>query len=157
MTSTITESNPIVPLIEPQNHQSGGIDGDSFFAGRIIAFDIIVMFGELTGNAVLKVFSGATAGTKTTAETFRYRLSDAELKTTGGDTFGDWATASSLTLTAASYEDFTLVIKMSPAGLTDGQPWVTLEIDNAASELFVSAVAIVHPRYASHDPQTLIE
>ncbi len=153
----LSERFSIVPLIEPEDHQSAGIDGDSFHAGRGHSFLIIVRFGELTGDAILTVKSGATAGTKTTSETFRYRLSDSELKTSGGDTYAAWATASTLTLTAASYEDFTLLLEMDADELTDGQPWVTLSLSAAASELLVSAVAIVRPRFEAHDPLTLIE
>lgn len=156
MGNMLSENYNLVHLIEPQDHQSAGIDGDSFHAGRVNHFAILVTFGELTANSILKVFSGATAGTKTTAETFRYRVSDAALKTATGDTFTDWATSAALTLTAASYEDFMLVIEMDSDELTDGQPWVTLEIDSTASELLVSAVAVCTPRFAAHDPLTLI-
>lgn len=157
MPNMLSENNNIVPLVEPQDHQSAGIDGDSFHAGKMNHFAIILSFGELGGDAVLTVNSGATAGTKTTAETFRYRLSDSELKTSGGDTYGDWTTSASLTLTAATYEDMTLILEMDSDELTDGQPWVTLALSSAASELLVSAVAVCTPRFMGHDPLTVIE
>ncbi len=152
----VSEQKNIVFLVDPQNHQSAGIDGDSFHAGRIHSFAILVQFGELTGDSVLKVFSGATAGTKTTAETFNLRLADAALKTAGGDTYADWSTSAALTLTAATYQDKLLIIEMDSDALTTDQPWVTLEIDSTASELLVSAVAICQPRFEAHDPLTLI-
>jgi len=152
----VSELNNIVFLVDPQDHQSAGIDGDSFHAGRIHSFAILVQFGELTGDAVLTLNTGATAGTKTTAETFNYRLADAALKTATGDTFGDWTTSASLTLTAATYQDKLLIIEMESDALTTDQPWVTLALSSAASELLVSAVAICKPRFEAHDPLTLI-
>jgi len=150
------ETHNIVHILESQDHNAG-VDGDSFHAGRVHSFDILISFGELSGNAVLKVFSGATAGTKTTAETFRHRVSDAELKTSTGDTYADWGTSSALTLTAASYEDFLLQVSMDSDELTDGQPWVTVELGSEASEIFCSMVAVARPRFAANDPLTLID
>lgn len=156
MSNMLSENNNIVFLVEPEDHQSAGIDGDSFHAGRINHFAIILQFGELTGDAILTVNSGASAGTKTTAETFRYRRSDSELLTATGDTYADWATSAALTLTAATYEDFCLILEMDSAELTDGQPWVTINLSSAASALFVSAVAVCTPLFAANDPLTLI-
>ena len=160
MATKYSENNNIVFLIDPQNHQSAGIDGDSFHIGRISEFCILVTFGELTNDSIMSVYSGATAGTKTTQEAFRYRVSDAELKMATGDTFGPWvdiAAGAGLTLTAATYEDKMVIIEMGTDEFTDGQPWVTLEIDSTASEMFVSAVMLGRPRYFGHDVLTLID
>ena len=159
MGNRLSENNNIVHLIEPQDHQSGGIDGDSFHAGRVHAFDIIVCFGNLTNDSVLSLYSGATNGTKTTQEGFRYRFSDADLRNANADVYGDWTTIAAgagLTLTAATYNDRIVIISMDTDELTEGQPLVTLEIDNTASALFVSAVAVCKSRYAANDPLTLL-
>jgi len=156
MANMLSENYNIVHVLEAQDHNAG-VDGDSFHAGRISHFALLLSFGELAGDAVLKVFSGATAGTKTTAETFRYRVSDSELKTSTGDTYAAWATSAGLTLTAASYEDFSLIVEMDSDELTDGQPWVTVEVGSEASEIFVAIMAVCTPRFAAHDPLTLIE
>jgi len=159
MSNMLSENFNIIPLIEPQDHQSAGIDGDSFHCGKVNHFAIIVQFGELTANSIMSLYSGATAGTKTTQESFRYRLADSELKTATGDLYGAWTTIAAgagLTLTAASYEDFTVIIEMDSDEMTVDQPWVTLEIDSTASELFVSAVAVATPRHMGHDTLTLI-
>lgn len=152
----LSERFNIVPVIEPQDHQSAGIDGDSINAGKLHSLAFLISFGQLTANSILTLYSGATAGTKTTAETFNYRLADAVVRTATADTFGAWATSAALTLTAATYEDKLLIVEIDPASLTDGQPWVTVEIDNTASELLVSAVAVCTPRYAGHDVPTVI-
>lgn len=159
MAKILGELNNIVHLIEPQDHQSAGIDGDSFHAGRVHAFDIIVCFGNLTGDSIMSVYSGATNGTKTTQESFRYRYSDADLRNANADVYSDWTTIAAgagLTLTAATYNDRIIQIHMKTDELTDGQPWVTLELDSTASALFVSAVAVARPRFAANDPLTLL-
>ena len=159
MGNRLSEQNNIVHLIEPQDHQSAGIDGDSFHAGRVHAFDMIVQFGNLTNNSIMSVYSGAANAVKTTQESFRYRFSDADLRNDNADVYGDWTTIAAgagLTLTAATYNDRIVIISMDTDELTDGQPWVTLEIDNTASVLFVSAVAVCKARYAANDPLTLL-
>lgn len=159
MPSMLGELNNIVHLVEPQDHQSAGIDGDSFHAGRVFAFDIIVCFGDLSSDTVMSVFSGATNGTKTTQESFRYRFSDADLRNANADVYGDWTTVSAgggLTITAATYNDRIIQIHMRTDELTDGQPWVTLEFTSAASTLFVSAIAVARPRFSANDPLTLL-
>ena len=159
MSNRLSEQNNKIYLIKPQDHQSAGIDGDSFHAGRIHAFDIDVLFADLTGDSILSLYSGASAGTKTTQESFRYRFSGADIGTTGGDLFGDWTTIAAgagLTLTAATFNLRMLIISMNTDQLTDGQPWVTLEIDSTASKLEVSASVTAKPRFAAHDPLTLI-
>ena len=155
----LTENLKVIYLIEPEDHQSAGIDGDSFNVGDMTGFSIIVTFGELTGDSILSVYSGATAGTKTTQESFRYRLSSSELKTADGDQWGDYTTSAAgagLTLTAATYEDFMVVIEMGNDEFTADQPWITLEIDSTASALFVSAVAVCEPRFKANQIPTAI-
>jgi len=138
----------IVPMLEPEDHNAG-VDSDSINMGLYNHACFIIPFGELTGDAVLTVNSGATAGTKTTAETFRYRATSTELKNDDGDELGDESTSDGLTLTAATYEDMMLVIELDADELTDGQPWVTINISSAASEVFASIVAVLtEPRYA---------
>ena len=159
MANRLSEQYNIIYLIEPQDHQASGIDGDSFHVGRIHAFDIFVAFGALTGNSTMSLYSGATAGTKTTQEAWRYRLSGADVRSAGADVFGDFtaiAAGAALTLTAATYNDRLVVISMDSDQFTDGQPWITLEIDSTANPLNVSAVAICKTRFAANDPLTLI-
>ena len=159
MSNRLSEQNNIIFLIEPQDHQSAGIDGDSFHTGRVHAFDIFVQFGNLTNDSIMSLYSGASAGTKTTQEAFRYRLSGADIRSAGADVFGDFtaiAAGAGLTLTAATYNDRLVVISMNSDQFTDGQPWITLELDSTASALFVSAVAVAKPRFAANDPLTLI-
>ena len=63
----LAEDKKIIPLLKSANY-GAGVDMDSFKAeGHDVT--LILTFGAVTGNAVLKVYSGATAGTKTSSLT----------------------------------------------------------------------------------------
>ena len=144
----LSEFYGIVPVIEADDYGSAGIDGDSFKLSGAHWATVLLTFGEITGNSVLKVYSGASAGTKTTALTFTYRVSSADYKAASADQYGAAATSAALTLTAASYDHRTILIEIDPAAITDGEPWITVELDATATALNVAAFALLQPRYA---------
>lgn len=144
----LTETHGIVYVIKPDDYNAAGIDGDSFNMENVHHATILVQFEDLTGDSVLTVNSGASAGTKTTAETFTYRLASGDHAAANADQWGTAATSAALTLTAATYDQKMLAIEIPGGDYTDGQPWITINISDAATELFVSAVAILQPRYA---------
>jgi len=153
----LSEQVGIVPIIEPQDHQSAGIDGDSVKMEQYGHVTFIFLFGELAGTSVLKVYEGATAGAKTTALTFAYRYTEADLLNDDADQFTAEATSAALDLTHGTFEDRVLVVEIDASELTDGYPWVTVEIDDTASELLVSCVAIMSKaRYAEDVPPTAV-
>lgn len=150
-----SELYKVVNVIKPADNQAG-VAGDSINGGAAQDIMWILTCGALTGDAVLTVKSGASTGTETTSETFHYRLADADQAAAGADAFGDWTNSSSLTLTAATYDNRTLLIEFDPREATAGQPWLTLAISAAADVHTSAVVAIVAPRYASHDAPTVI-
>jgi len=153
----LCEQFGIVPIIEPEDHQAAGIDGDSVKMENYGHVTFIFLFGELAGNSVLKIYEGATVGAKDTALTFSYRKTAADLKNANADQLGNEGTSAALTLTNTVYEDRVLVVEIDARELTDGYPWVTPEIDDTASELLVACVAIMgKPRYAEDVPPTAI-
>jgi hypothetical protein len=150
----LSETKSLIYVLKPGDHEAG-VAGDSINMGLLNKVAYLVQFAAVTGDAVLTVKSGATAGTETTAETFRYRLADAAQAAAGADLFGDWATSSSLTLTAATYANKLLVVEVLN-NLTASQPWVTIAFSAAASALNASIVAVGEPRYKAHDGPTVI-
>ena len=140
-----------VYVLKPGDHQAG-VDGDSINMGLLHTLRFLIQFGALTGNAVLKIFSGATEGTKTTAEKFRHALASAAQGAADGDKFGTWTTgAASLTLTAATYQNKLLVVEIDSDQLTVDQPWATLEFGSEASALNAAVAAIGESRYKAQD------
>lgn len=151
----LSENKAVIYVLKPVDAEAGAT-GDSINMGLLSKVAYILQFATVTGDAVLTVASGATAGTQTTSETFRYRLADAVQAAANADQFGNWATSSSLTLTAATYANKTLIVELLNDELTDGQPWATLALSAAASALNVSIVAIGEPRYKANDGPTVI-
>lgn len=151
----LAEQYKIVNVVSPADNQAGAT-GDSINAGLASHITFLMNCGVLTGDAVLTVKSGASAGTQTTSETFNYRLADADQAAAGSDGYGNWTTSSSLTMTAATYDNKVLVMEIDPRTITDGQPWLTLAISAAADAHFSSVIALVVPRYAGHDAPTVI-
>jgi hypothetical protein len=138
------DSNLVVPLCEPADHQAG-IEFDSFHSGRAAHWDAFVQFGAVTDNSVLSVYKGATVGAKTTKIPFRYRLSDGDFKAASADLFESADTTDAdgdLTLTAATYDHRVLAIMLDSAELDDALPWITIDVDGTASVLLLSALAI---------------
>lgn len=147
--TNLAELAHVVPLLEAEDH-GAGVDFDSIHLGKIHQALIIIAFGDITGDAVLTINTGATAGTKTTAETFRYRLSSADLKNASADLYGAWSTSASLTLTAATYNDRILQIQVNSDEFTAAQPWLTGALSSAASNIFASVVAVCVPRHVGN-------
>lgn len=147
-------------VIAPADHNAAGIDSRSINVSTMHHLTFVVSFGELDGNSVLKLKTGATSGTKTADNLFKYRLSTGIITASNSDKYGDLTTLAvatdGLTLTAATYQNKTLVIEVDPDALPAGQPWVTLEISDVATELLVSAVAMGTPRYTGKDMPTAV-
>ena len=153
--SRLSEDGTIVYVLKPADHQAG-VSGDSIDMGGVHSVAFIMACAGLTGDAVLTLKSGASAGTQTTSETFSYRYADAAQGSATADTYSAWATSSSLTLTAATYQNKTTILEIDASALTDGQPWLTLAISAAASAMTASVVAVGRARYSAHDAPTLI-
>lgn len=136
-----SENNNIVYTLKPGDHQ-GGVDGDSVNFGGMHRVCFLVMMAALTGSAILKFWSGATVGTKTTAITFRYRLADAVQGADSGDTFAAWATSAALTLTDGTYDNKMLLIEIEATEMEEDEPWLTPEIGSEASA-FNASIAML--------------
>lgn len=154
----VSESLKLVPMIESKDYGSAGIDSDSVNMGLVASIALCFLFGALTGDSVLKVYCGASAGTKTTAVAFQYRLGSGDYKATNADGFGDLVDVAStgLTLTAATFDHRAVVIEVRPDMLTDGVPWVTIEINSTATVLNVACQGVADPRYSTHGQVSVI-
>lgn len=150
------EDATIVHVFKPADN-SAGVTGDSIHMGKARKVVYMLSFGSVTGDAVLTTKSGATEGTETTSETFRYRLADADQGSASADLYAAWTTASTLTLTAATYDNRILIVEVDGDGLTAAQPWLTLALSGAASTLFTACTAVASNRYQAHDSVTVIK
>jgi hypothetical protein len=155
MSMRLSETCALVPIVKPADNEAGAT-GESIFMSKLYRVSYLLTFGSITGDAVLTVKSGATDGVQTTSETFRYRLGTAAQGSAGADVFGAWASSSSLTLTAATFQNKLLECELDTRAITDGQPWLTLALSAAASVLFVSVVAVAEARIVGANVPTVL-
>jgi len=144
----LTQSLAIFPICESDDYGSAGEDFDSFKLSLLNHATVIISFGELTGDSVLKVYSGASAGTKDTAETFTYRLAGADYEAANSDLWGTETTSDGLTLSDTTYDHRGLAIEIDPATITEDQEWITVEVDSTATVLNMAAVLVAEPKWA---------
>ncbi len=154
----ISEEFANVHLIEPANYGSAGVDTDSVNMGRLNHLSAAFLFGAIVGNSTLKVYSGAAAGAKTTALPFKYRLTSADYKANNGDQLGAFTAvlATGLSLVAATFDHRIVHVAIDADQMTDGEKWLTFEIDNVATTMNVAALGVGWPRYPGNAIPTVI-
>lgn len=147
-----------VPLCESKDYGSAGIDFDSVNMSLVHSLTALLSFGAITGNSVLKVYSGATAGAKTTALAFKYRLGSGDYKAANADKFGAATSvaATGLTLTATTFDHRQVAITVDSDQMTDGEEWLTVEADATATTLNLAAIGIGWPRFPGNAQPTVL-
>jgi len=145
------EKYKVVPVMASDDINAG-VDSDSINMSKFHRCTFIITFGTLNGDAVLKVYSGATDGAKTSALTFRYALASAAIGSASCDVLAATTAAATLTLTAATYTDKMLIVEVdaSAMDIANDEEWITLELSAAANSGSCDIVAILEPRYASN-------
>jgi hypothetical protein len=140
-----------IPLIEAKDYGSAGVDSDGVNLGLLHGITAVFVFGQLTGDSILKVYAGATAA-KTTAIAYKYRLGAADFKVALADQLGDEISVAStgLTLTAATFDHRQVTIEIDAQAMPDGKGWVTFEINSTATVMNVGAVGIGWGRAVGH-------
>lgn len=153
----LSEEKGIVFVAKPADYAGGAVTGESINTKYCSHLTYLLQFGAITGDSVLTVKSGASDGTQTTSETFHYRLADADQAATGADNYADETSATTLTLTAATYDNKLLIVEVPVDSLTAGQPFVTLALSAVANPLNVSIVAVLSGmRYVANDMPSVI-
>jgi len=137
---------------------NGGFTADSINTANLHHIMIVLTYGAVAGAApaVLTVKSGASAGTQTTAETFSSRYGSAAQGAATADVYSAWASGTSVSVASATITTRTQIIEIDCKALTEGQPWVTLALSDAADSGIVHAVAICVPRYQGNAIPTAI-
>src|SRR3990167_7494061 len=127
-----------IPLLAPADYQAGSQDFDSINMGKLHKVDILIMLGAITGNdPVIKLYSGATAGVKTTELAWKYRKSNADSPAASADVFGARSSVAAggtgLTFTdSGDYNLRTLWIEFLSDQMPDGHEWLTVETDDGS-------------------------
>lgn len=155
-----SETEKIIPLLASANY-GAGVDSDSFKAlgGKVT---LILTFGSVTGDAVLKVYSGATAGAKTSSLPFKYAYGGGSIGAASADYLSAWADAtgsSGLTLTGTTYTSKMAIIEFNTAAMdtANAEEWITVNLSSAASSGILHMVAVLdNPRYTGNRSATLL-
>ena len=152
-----------IPLLAPADYQAGSQDLDSINMGKLHSVAIFIQLGAITGNdSTIQLYSGATAGTKTTELAFNYRLSSADTPAASADVFGAKTAVatggSGLVFTdSGDYNARTIRIDVTSDQLTDGEEWLTVATDDgSASVLLMSAFAVGVPRFDGNTHTTAL-
>jgi hypothetical protein len=153
----LSEDKGIVFVAKPADYAGGAVTGESINTEVCSHVTYLLQFGAITGDSVLTVKSGISDGTQTTSETFYYRLAGADQAATGADVYAAETSATTLTLTAGTYDNRCLIVEVPVAGLTAGQPFITLALSAVANPLNAACVAILSGmRYKGESMPTAI-
>lgn len=146
-----SERFKVAALTESADVTTNGVDAYSVNFGKLHNGCFLINFGAITADDVLKVYVGASQGTKTTAIAFKYRLAAADTKAALSDTFGAFTDVAStgLTLTAATFDHKLVIVEVDSQAIADATPYVTIETAGSATTSNISIVFIGEPRYSS--------
>ncbi len=137
----------IVPCLAPVDFAAATTASDVIDAGDCQHVQFLIYFGALDVAGVVNVYEADnnTPTTSVATAAFDYRWSAA----TGTDLMGAPA-AGALALAYAGTEDGSiLVIDIEPAALTQGFPYVWVEVNPTAGAVNLMAIiALVTPRYS---------
>lgn len=142
----LTEDVGIIPMYEAKDWAAGA-DSETVELSKGATLDIILNTGVLTVPGALSLFSGATAGAKTTALPFTYRITGADYLAAAADQFGADVAESDgvLTLSATAHDRRTIVISVSAAEVAangSDHKWVTMALAAGTAQV-VAAIGIV--------------
>ena len=147
----LPEEKKIAYVINTADYNAG-VDADSINMKNLHRATFILLFGAITGDAVLTVNSGATDGAKTSALTFHYAVGGAACGSASSDVIAADATSAALTLTAATYANKMLIVEVNATDMdmANEEEWLTLSLSAAADAGILHCVAILEPRYTGN-------
>lgn len=134
-------------------------DCDSINMKNFHRATFLVNYQTIGGAAnYVKVYSGATDGTKTTALTFRYAFGAAAQGSANCDVLAAWATSANLSVAHATYDNFLLVVEVDASSMTNGHSWLTMSIEDTDTGATGNAcvVAVLEPRYTKGQSLTAL-
>jgi hypothetical protein len=159
MKQILSQVLKFVPLLSSADINAG-VDSDSVDMQGAKSVSFLCVFGPSyagAAGAILKLYEGATHGTKTTALTFNYRYGGAAIKSASADVLSAIATSAALQIARATMVSRLLVIELNADQLTDGMRYLTLEVGAEADAGEFSVVAIIDPMYLDPSGDSVID
>ncbi len=154
----LSETKKIVPLLRSADINAG-VDSDSVDMKDVSHAAFLCSFGAVGGAAgpILKLYEGASHGTKTTALTFHYRYGSAATKSATADTLTDDATSAALQIATATLTNRLLIIELDASEMTDGCTHLTIEVGAEADSGVLHIDAILDPAYPGQTIASVID
>ena len=147
----LSEKMKKVPLLASADI-TAGVDSDSINMSDYNDASFDIVFGPSyagAAGAIIKLFSGATVGAKTTALTFNYRYTGGAIKAASADILSTEATSAALQIATATMASRLLTIEVDAAEMAAGHSWLTLEIGAEADAGEMTITAHLTPKYQS--------
>ena len=159
MKQMLSMEKKLVPVLASANINAG-VDADSVDMMGAKSLTLLCQFGPSyagAAGAILKLFEGATHGTKTTALTFNYRYGGAAVKSATADILSAVASSAALQIATATLVSRLLVIELNADQITDGMRYLTLEVGAEADAGELTVLAVVDPMHLDAGGDTLID
>ena len=155
----MSQALKFVPVLASANINAG-VDCDSVDMAGVKSATFAVVFGPSyagAAGAILKLYEGASHGTKTTALTFNYRYGSAAIKAATADVLSAIATSAALQIATATMVNRLLLIELNADQMTDGMSHLTLEVGAEADAGEMTVVAILDPMFKDPGGDTVID
>jgi len=159
MRQILSQELKIVPLLVSADINAG-VDSDSVdMQGMKSATFLCQFFATLAGAAgcIIKLYSGATHGAKTTALTFNYKYGGAAVKSASADVFSAIATSAALQIATATLASRLLIIEANADIIADGHRYLTIEIGAEADAGELAIVALLDPMIKDASGDSVID
>jgi len=150
---TFSQDNLIIPLTVAGTFASTAAEMESFtMRDYDQATIIITQSASMVGNTVITLECGASDAADTADATFHYRWGGAAIASTSADQLGTDATASTLTMTATTYQGKMLVLELHADELPKSgetvYSWITPDFTGATGGRIDGIAILSKPRYA---------
>ncbi len=159
---SFSENVKIAPLLVSADINAG-VDAKSVNMSGGHSATFVLLFGsDLAGDAKMTVYTGATAGTKTTAITdWTGRVSSAAIGSPKADVYASSEVTvdtgkTYVTLTGTTYAGKMLVVEIPAREVPADKPWVTLSFSADATAGSLAIVGLITPRYKSNAIATVL-
>jgi hypothetical protein len=159
MKQILSQILKFVPLLSSADINAG-VDSDSVDMQGVQSATFQLVFGPSYGGAnpaIIKLYSGATHGAKTTAMTFNYRYGGGAIKAASADVLSDIASSAALSIARATMVSRLLLLEVNADQITDGHRYLTVEVGAESDSGELCIIALLDPMYLDAGGDSVID
>jgi hypothetical protein len=153
------QEKKIVPLLASADI-TAGVDSDSIDMKDCKHVAFLIVFGPSyagANGAIIKLYEGASHGSKATALTFHYTYGGAAIKSASADVMAAEATSAALQIARATMVSRILVLELDAAEMTDGMTHLTVEVGAESDAGEMTIVGIMDMTQLNSSGDTVID